>query len=371
MHRSTRSLARSLVPLAALAVLLSCKGQPREAVIGYAFPVSGAEAVRVASAEIAEWPRMDVPIRIVFDSLLSGDRADLEVGRAERFSETPGLIAVVGHGGSRGSLAAAPVYNARRVPQVVPTGTSRLLSRVGPWTFVLAPNDSLEGAFIGSFAAEKLGARRVAIFYVNDEYGTGLRDGVVAELRARGAAAVDQVAFNAGSDLALLVEASLTRARPEAVVVAGRQRESGVIAREVHRRMPDLSIITGDGALVLPALLDSAGPAAASLYTVAFWLPDAPDSLSQAFVARYRRMNHGAEPQALDAMSHDALLLVAEAIRTVGPRREAIRAYLTSLGRTRPPFSGVTGPVDFATPARHRLFMVRFRNGHPERVSEP
>jgi len=199
--------------------MLACGGPREQPVIGVAFQGIGLEALPAARDELASWP---VRIELAFDSTVSGDPADLEVERAQRFVTLPGLVAMVGHGGSRASLAAAPVYNDAGIPQVVPTSTSRLLATAGPWTFSLAPNDSVEGAFIGDFVAGSLAARSVTIYYVNDEYGEGLRDGVRASLGALGVAILDEVAVHPASDFRTLVEASLRRGTPDVVVVAAR-----------------------------------------------------------------------------------------------------------------------------------------------------
>ena len=99
-------------------------------------------------------------IRIIYDTAFTSDPADVEVQRAQRFAAMTDLVGVV-----------------------------------GPWTFMLAPDDSAEGAFMAAFAAERLGAQRVSIFFVNDEYGAGLRDGVRAELQQRRVTVLDEVGF--------------------------------------------------------------------------------------------------------------------------------------------------------------------------------
>lgn len=348
-----------------LVVCVACgRGDNHAPVIGYAFPSWGAASVRVAAGEVSEWPPAAGPaVRFEYESLsVGGDTPDIEVLRAQRFAAIPGLVAVVGHGGSRGSLVAAPVYNQAGIVQLTPISTSRLLRDAGRWTFNLAPDDSAEGAFIGTFAAVRLGARRAAIFHVNDEYGAGLRDGVVAELRRRGVTITDVVQFDRGGDLPLLVDAALLRGRPDVVILAGRQREAGVIARRAFARLGSVRFVAGDGALVLPMLADSAGPAADSIYGVAFWLPDPDDSTQQAFLERFRRVA-GRNPFPADAMSHDALMLLAHAIRDVGPDRAAVRAYLASLGRTRPPYRGVTGEITFLPGRLPRLVMARLQGG--------
>ncbi len=354
-----------------LAALFGCREPSRVALVGYAFPIAVSANAQVARDEIASWPATTgLEIQIVSDSVVQGDTPDREVQRAGQLAALPGLVAVVGHGGSRGSLAAAPVYNEAGIPQIVPSSTSRLLHKAGPWTFQLPPDDSIEGAFMGAFAVERLHARRATIIYVNDEYGAGLRDGIVAALERRAVRILDRVSFEPESDMPTLVAATLQRGVPDVVLVAGRQRQTGTIARLALRRRPGLRIVAGDGALVLPDLADSAGAAADSLYVVAFWLPDAPDSLSRAFVARFRRVV-GRDPQSTDAMSHDALLLAATAIRAAGASRRGVRDYLRALGRRRPAFAGVTGPITFLANRRAGLVMAQLRHGVPVRVVAP
>jgi len=354
-----------------LAALLGCRASPREALIGYAFPIAITSNVLVAQDEIASWPAAGRErVRIIADSVVQGDSPDREVQRAGKLAALPGLVVIVGHGGSRGSLAAAPVYNQAGIPQIVPNSTSRLLRKAGPWTLMLAPDDSIEGAFMGAFAVDRLHVRRATIFYINDEYGAGLRDGIVAALAGRGVRILDLVSFETQSDMATLVAATLHRGVPDVLLVAGRQRETGTIARLAQQRVPGLRIVAGDGSLVLPTLADNAGPAADSVYVVAFWLPDAPDTLSRDFVARFRRVV-GRDPQSTDAMSHDALLLAATAIRAVGAKRAAVREYLRALGGSRPPFMGVTGPITFMQDRPSRLVMAHLRHGVPVRVAGP
>src|SRR2546426_2300798 len=107
--------------------------------------------------------------------------------------------------------------------------------------------------------------------------------------------------------------------------------------------------------------------AADSTSSVACRRPDAPVSLSLAFVERFRRIA-GRVPQSSDAMSHDALLLLAAAVRDVGPSRVAIRDYLRALGRERAPYPGVTGPISFRPDRTPRLVMARLVRGAAVRL---
>ena len=352
------------------AAVAGCHSAHRSVVIGYAFPYHLSAALTVAHEEIARRYGGEPPqISIVSDSVGTGDPADVEVRRAQRLAAIRNVVAVVGHGGSRASLAAAPVYNEAGIVQLTPSSTSRLLRSAGRWTFNLAPDDSVEGAFIGEFVAARLRSARVTIYYVNDEYGTGLRDGVVAELVRRGISVLDQVPMDLSSDFRTLVAASLKQGVPDVVVVAGRQLETGTIARLLREHGVRRAVVAGDGAAVLPTLTQLAGPGADSVYVVAYWTPEASDSLSRAFVERYRRAA-GVPPQSPDAMVHDALMLLAAAVHEAGTSPVAVRAYLLALGRSRPPFQGVTGPITFANGTRARLWMTHLTGGELRRVVE-
>lgn len=369
--RCVRVRFTAVILLLTAGAVAGCHSAPRTVVIGHAFPYHLNAALTVAHEEIAQRYSGKAPqISIVPDSVGTGDPADVEVRRAQRLAAIPNIVAVVGHGGSRASLAAAPIYNEAGIVQLTPMSTSRLLQSVGRWTFNLAPDDSVEGAFIGDFVAGRLRAGRVTIYYVNDEYGTGLRDGVLAELTRRGVAVVDRVPMDLSSDFRTLVAASLKQGVPDVVVVAGRQHETGTIARLLREHGVRRAVVAGDGAAVLPALAQLAGPGADSVYVVAYWTPEASDSLSRAFVERYRRAA-GVAPLSPDAVVHDALMLVAEAVHEAGTSPAAVRAYLLELGRSRPPFLGVTGPITFANGARARLLMTHLAGGELRRMGAP
>lgn len=357
---------------AGIAAVLGCDQPPPAAVIAAAFNLTDSTVLQVLGDELAAGSGpAAVHFSVVFDRELPGEPPDAAVARAERLSAIEGLTGVAGHGDSRSSLAAAAVYNSAGVPHVVPIATSRQLAQAGAWTFMLAPDDSIEGHFIAAFVSRRLQAHRVTLLFQNNDYGTGMRDGVLAGLRQFGLQLATEVRFDRASDFPTLVAAALRRGRPDAFIVAGYSRETIGIARAVHALMPGLRIVAGDGVLAGfgPALADSAGPAVDSLFAVAFWVPSGPDSSSQRFVARFRR-RAGRDPAPSEAMLYDALLVLARAVQTVGTDRAAIRDYLRALGRERPPVRGVTGAIAFTRDAPATLTMVRIRRGHVERVPD-
>lgn len=366
---------------ALLLALPSCRPAPVVARIGIGYRGQDRAAAIAASTDSANAGRGAFRIEMALQGTLpgrTGSASALEVENAARLASTAGLVGVVGHGGSREALMTAPIYNEAGIPQIVPTGTSRRLMQAGKWTFQLAPNDSIEGEYLGRFVAERLHARSVTIFYVLDEYGAGLRDGLIAELTRRNVTILDAVPLpgssecppaKAQNDLASVIDAALLRGRPDVVVMANRQNEAGCIVSHVHARYPGVLFAAGDGLLADAAFRERAGVGADSTYLVAFWHPDRPDSVSRAFAARYERL-HGIQPRHDEAMVHDAFMALATAVRAVGTDGEKVREYLASLGHERPALQGVTGPISFPGDAR-RLMMTRVQGSALDVVPFP
>src|SRR5262249_23045674 len=143
-----------------------------------------------AAFELARESMTDLPVEWISDSTRNVNAAASALQYAQWLTEQ-NVAAVVGHSGSRGSVAAAGIYNRAGIRPGAPVATSRELSAGHPWTYALVPDDSLEGSFIAAYVDTALSARRAFLLYHNDEYGVGIRDGVVAELTKRGIKVVD------------------------------------------------------------------------------------------------------------------------------------------------------------------------------------
>lgn len=314
-------------------------------VIGCVVPNWGAPVARLVARELAadsSWPR----ITLTCDTTAAGP-PDAALAAAEGMVATPGIIGVVGHGGSRESLVAAPIYEAAGVAEVVPTGTSRHLAAAGSWVFPIAPNDSVESEFLAAYVTDSLKARAVSILYANDDYGVGMADGVSDALARRGVRLRSRIPVGVRSDLSALVRAEMKLRPVDALIVATGSQIAANVVRVVDSVAPMLPVVAGDGAAIPPDLSRTLGGAPATHLTViTFWSADDIDSASRAFVEQYRRVA-GSEPHASQAMTYDALHLLIRAIRASGGDARVVRSYLRSLGRSEPPYHGVTGPIVF------------------------
>jgi branched-chain amino acid transport system substrate-binding protein len=325
-----------------LALAAGCAAEERCGTV--AFAAGGPRSVVVVVAESLKTDTLEGP-RACFrlDTQPTADeidQPDAEVALAERLAADRRVVAVVGHLRSRGSLAAARVYGRAGLPQVVPGSTSRLLRIAGPWTFVLAPNDSAQAHFLAA-AADSIGARHVLLFYSGEPYGESMVQSIRPALTTRGIGVADEVRLGMGTDVPTLTEAAVRRRPVDAVILMTDVTQAGEIARTIVPIRPGLPLLSGDGAMYPLGLRNAGGAAAESLWIVSLWRPDSADQSVRRFVDRFRTAA-GRDPMPTEALGYDALLFAQAAIRAVGPDRSAVRTWLAGPGGAVPPPGHVT-----------------------------
>lgn len=82
---------------------------------------------------------------------------------------------VIGDGCSSVSVAVLPLANANEVPMISPGASSPALSIPNDFFFRVIPSDKWQGRFMAQTLYDA-GHRRVAVFYTNEPYGSGMND---------------------------------------------------------------------------------------------------------------------------------------------------------------------------------------------------
>jgi branched-chain amino acid transport system substrate-binding protein len=338
---------------------LAC-GDPASLVLGIASSQPHNNAGRLA------WTDHATALRLPLDTVFaepSGNDAAPALQVAQRFVGTEGLVAVVGHSNSSASLAASPIYNQHEVVQIAPTSTAPAYSMAGPFSFRLVPPDDRQGAFLAGVLRDSLppGAR-VALTYVNDDYGRALRAATVDALAGRALTDQRQAGERQGPELVLdlphlddlaaapdsiarFLVGSLVAARPEAILWIGRASSLRAVLPALRDELgAGVPVYGSDGLNSAPAV----GNAATDWTGVNYvdFLDVRATARGRLWADRYReRFGYG--PQAGEALAYDAVGLILAAIRAGARTGPEVREYLVSLGRRRPPYEGVSGSIAF------------------------
>lgn len=349
-QRWRRSHARRLVPF--VVALAGCANPPPYR-LGIVLGTEGVAGATLALAAVNAGGGVHgrpIELRNLGQSSNSSALPALQV--AESLAVDPRVLAVIGHANSSASLSASQVYNARHVVQLAPTTTSPFYSNAGPYSFRLVGSDERQARFLADAVARAAAPRRVALAYVNDDYGRALRRLLVAELARRDVAVALETSYredevDGAADLARTIAAT----RPTILVWLGRASYFAELAAPLRRSLPEATVLASDGFGGTFVESDTLGRFDGIRY-VRLVDVKRPDRRLQAVRARFRSAGMGdLSDQA--ALAYDAVMLLAEAIRGAGADREDIRSWLIGLGRDRAPFPGITGPIAF-TPTGDR-----------------
>lgn len=271
--------------------------------------------------------------------------AEPSIAVADSLASDARVIAVVGHSNSAASLAASQIYNSRHLVHIAPTSTAPLFSQAGPYSYRLVPDDARQAEFIAR-CVENDGRKRVAIVYVNDDYGRGLEGAIRPRLAAAGVQIAYEIPYLEKADSAALVPiaAPLAASRPEVIVWLGRFPELQIVRRVAADPLQSIPVLASDG-------VDAAGVYAhpenfPNVRFVRFIDPAAPDTGLQRMRERYAA-RFKLETSTEAVLSYDAVGLVLAAIDAGVHDREAMRTWLDSLGHRTPPYIGLSGPIAF------------------------
>src|SRR5437867_1756515 len=346
------SLMRRLAFLSAILSLSACSGASSgPIVLGLAGPFSqprGVSMRRAADLAVKEINARGgirgrpLELRIMDDS----GRPDLAIRIAQQLVDDPTVVAVIGHLNSSASLAAGPIYGEARRPVVMitPSASSPDLSGINPFVFRACPSDLSHGAQLARYARHMLNARRVALMYLDDDYGRGLRLSFAGEFKRLGGEEIEEdPMLSTTSSLEPYVTRLQQAGGVDALVLATDLGGAQLALREMGRAGVHWTTLGGDAL----SGIEKSGPLAEGVRMSVAYLVDQGGDRNAQFVAAYARAYPGERPDHRGATAYDIVHLLATVLMDAGTGRRAVRDRLARVGRDLPPFEGVTGRIAF------------------------
>lgn len=281
-------------------------------------------------------------LRVMDDS----GRPDVAIRIARALLDDPSVVAVIGHLTSGASLAAGRVYGEARhaLTMISPSASSPDLSGINPYVFRVCPSDLSHGAQLARFARHNLGARRVGVIYVDDDYGRGLRLSFATEFRRLGGEIVEEdPSLTTTPSLEPYLSRLRSRGGVDALMLATERGGAEIALREMGRIGVRWAALGGDALTGI----ETAGPIAEGMRLSSAYLPDRPGDRNAKFVEAYARAYPGQRPDHRGAGTYDAVQLLATVLAATGTDRSAIRDRVARIGGDLPAFEGVTGTIAF------------------------
>jgi ABC-type branched-subunit amino acid transport system substrate-binding protein len=181
--------------------------------------------------------------------------------------------------------------------------------------------------------------------YANDDYGRSFFRELLPLLEP---APAFQGLYSERADTAHLhsLAREIANVRPDLLVWLGRPPRLRVVWDSIRAELPDMRVLCGDGC-ENGLVYQNVNGSFTGLYFVRFIDPEASDNDQlAAFQARYRSVT--AMPATAEAvLTYDAVYAIGAALQDGASSRGDVRDFLTSLGRSRPPLQGLSGPIEF------------------------
>ena len=200
------------------------------------------------------------------------------------------VFALMGVLGTDNNLAILPFITQQKVPLIFPlTGSSQVIRPLRKYVFTYEVSYTVEGKILTDYAVKKLGAKTIAIFYQNDDFGKEGESAITAQAKADGATVVAADSYNL-TDLNMTAQAQdAVQSNADAVILFAVPPSAALYLVSLYTggyKGKELSVSVAADPTILSGLA-----AAKGLYFDA-WLPDpraktAPTALYRTVLAQY------------------------------------------------------------------------------------
>jgi branched-chain amino acid transport system substrate-binding protein len=332
--------------------LTGCDRIPDTIKIGVIHPMTGDRAaigqdlfngVKMAAEEInkAGFKINGKPVTI--ELIMGDDKGTVDAGKeaAQKLVDQD-VVAVIGHYNSGISIATAPIYAAKNIPQLAISTNPKFTQLDLPTTFRTVGNDTLQASAIASFASSELGGSKYAVIASNSSYGKGLGDGIVAGLKkanktivVNSTVAEKTVAFD---ELA----AQIKQAGVETIVTSLSDFQAIALSESLAKvTYTNVNMIGGDD--TFSANMLKAGKNLKGLYATSPVLSAIEYPNGAKFVEKYRA-TFKIDPFYGSHYTYDAMYVLSDAIKKAG---SVDPAKITGTLRNFNGFAPVTGTMSW------------------------
>jgi branched-chain amino acid transport system substrate-binding protein len=347
-------LGTALLPLAS-AARAQTSGEP--VVVGISGPLTGQYAqygaqwkkgfdLAVEQANAAGGVR-GRPLAYDFQDSQSDPRQS--VALAQKFVNDPRIVAELGDFSSAASMAASPIYQRGQLVQFGFTNSHPDFTKGGDYMWSNAPNQAEDMPILADLVVKRLGLKKLAVLYVNGDWGKSSQELFNAAVVAIGG----QVVVNEGYLPAEKdFRSTLVRVRsgaPDGIVLLSYYPDGALITRQI-RAMELPQAVVAAGSIYSPKFLEIAGPAANGVFTSTNFFPEDPRPVARDFVAAFKA-KFGVEPDSYNARGYDAMMVLYTVMKQYGADRQAVH---DGLGKVRDIPSVIYGTAEF-DPATRRV----------------
>lgn len=260
---------------------------------------------------------------------------------AQKIVSDDTIFAQVGDFNTACCLAAQPIYTQAEMIQISPTCSAVNFAVGSEWSFECLGTQDVQGEFMAQWAYDN-GARKVAVLYLNSDWGISVDEGFANAFRELGGEIVIEEPYNDGETDFSAALTKLRDSEPDALYVACYYNDGAAINIQKETLGWDIPVYH-PGTVYSTDFLSIGGTAVEGVYTNVGFYPDDPTPEAEAFITDYNDL-YGADPDYYGACAYDAFNVLMQAIEDTGELDSA--AVRDTLAATTD-YPGVSGSITF------------------------
>ena len=314
--------------------------------IGFAAPLTGPQAhygeeykngVTLAIEDAnAENPTIDgKPVK--FQLQAEDDQADPKTATqvAQKFVDAK-INGIIGHFNSGTAIPASKIYHDAGVPMIAMATAPQFTQQGFNTTFRSMTSDTQQGAVMGKFVVEKLGAKKIAIIDDRTAYGQGLADEFEKSVKAAGGEIIKREFTNDKATDFTAILTTIKGAGPDIIFYGGADAQSAPMAKQLKRLGITAPLVSGEMTKT-PTFLKLAGAESEGTIASLAGLPLEQMPKGNDYATRYKaRFNQ--DVATYSPYGYDATRIMIEAMKKANSADPA--KYLPELAKTE--YAGVT-----------------------------
>ncbi|MDR1519244.1 MAG: ABC transporter substrate-binding protein [Planctomycetota bacterium] len=303
-------------------------------------------------------------IEVIYEDSRSEPRQAANL--AQKFVNDATILAELGDFTTNATWAASPIYQKGGLIQLAFNPSHPELTKGGDFVFQLCPTQTDQAKALSKVVTDRLRSRKVAILYLNTDFGKAVRDQVAEQLRSKG---VEVVADDGYQPTDKDFRSQLTKVKslnPDAIVLGSYYTDAAIIMKQAK----DLGVkadYVASSSVHSPGLFAVGGDAVNGLITLSVFDFVDPTPTQSNFIAKYRAAYNNDEPNTFAVQAYDAIKLLAAAAKRADASGGITRRSLRDeLAKTKD-FAGASQRAITYGPTRQladaQLFPVVARDG--------
>ena len=340
---------RSISCVLLLTVLFSGVGFAQETIkVGAIFPLSGPiavygegflKAVTLAIDDInAKGGVSGKPLELVYED--GKGTAQDSISALRKLINLHKLPVVFGPAASSNFLAVAPVAEENKTVLIGAESAAPAITDAGEYIFRVFPSDKLQGNGLAKLALD-LEYKEVALMYINNDWGVGLKDVFVKNFTEANGTILEEVPFDEGKTDYRTELLKIANQKPKAVVCPIYVQEGAVLFKQAYQLGITAQWLTGSAAKNAK-LIELAGEAAEGIIGT---YPTYPQTTPEhQYFEKLWREKYNSDPAIFTAFNWDMVHITAKAIEAGGYSADGIRDALYEVSKG---YKGATGDKTF------------------------